>query len=174
METKNFNIIKDKIKELNDIKDNIDLYEWNNTDDEYKCANFNSVDEMREFENRVLNGEFDFIFNNDFLDNINDMYEIIEKCNYTKDNINFYVYTYQKDNDFITYMAITNLETETTLDNLYGFKTNDEKEARDYFKKLVDDLQNNTLEYIFEQIVIDIEKNIKIYKNKYEELTTKS
>lgn len=169
-----YNKIKENISELNKIQDEINLLEWN-TDDEFKCANFNSVEEMKEFEEKVLNGEFDFIFSDEDINNIKNTGNIIESYEHTLDNINFYIYTYEDtNNNYTTYMAIKNIDDDNTIDKLYGYKTSIKSESHDYFEKLKNDISNNTLEYILENIVIDIENNIKNLKIKYDKMVNES
>ena len=156
-----YNKLKERISEMNRIQDEINLIEWN-TDDEFKCANFDSVEEMKEFERQVLDGEFDFLFDEEYIE-------------YAKKDINFYLYTYKdKNNNFITYMCMTKYDDKDLFDNLYGFKTENKNEAHEYFEKLKSDLCNNTLEYILENIIIDIENNTKNLKDKYNELVNES
>lgn len=51
--------IKSKLLELNRINDEVNLLEWNKDDG----PKFDSVDEMKEFKRKVINGELDYIFN---------------------------------------------------------------------------------------------------------------
>lgn len=90
----------------------------------------------------------------------------------TKDDYFFYIYTFKNDNKFITYMSIKNLINNDVLQNLYGNKTTDKEQALSYNEKLKNDIINNTLDYIFENIIVDINNNISKLKKKYEELTS--
>ena len=50
-------ILKSKINILNDLNDKINLIEWNKDDG----PKFESVEEMKEFEKKVINGDFEFV-----------------------------------------------------------------------------------------------------------------
>lgn len=59
MENKIYADIKSKLLELNRINDEVNLLEWDKNDE----SKFDSVDEMKEFELKVINDELDYIFN---------------------------------------------------------------------------------------------------------------
>lgn len=157
--------IKSKLLELNRINDEVNLLEWNKDDG----PKFDSVDEMKEFELKVINGELDYIFNEEKTAMNGEMIKTEE---ITKDDYFFYIYTFKNDNKFITYMSIKNLINNDVLQNLYGNKTTDKEQALSYNEKLKNDIINNTLDYIFENIIVDINNNISNLKKKYEELTS--
>lgn len=157
--------IKSKLLELNRINDEVNLLEWNKDDG----PKFDSVDEMKEFELKVINGELDYIFNEEKTAMSGEMIKTEE---ITKDDYFFYIYTFKNDNKFITYMSIKNLINNDVLQNLYGNKTTDKEQALSYNEKLKNDIINNTLDYIFENIIVDINNNISNLKKKYEELTS--
>lgn len=157
--------IKSKLLELNRINDEVNLLEWNKDDG----PKFDSVDEMKEFELKVINGELDYIFNEEKTAMSGEMIKTEE---ITKDDYFFYIYTFKNDNKFITYMSIKNLINNDVLQNLYGNKTTDKEQALSYNEKLKNDIINNTLDYIFENIIVDINNNISKLKKKYEELTS--
>ena len=157
--------IKSKLLELNRINDEVSLLEWNKDDG----PKFDSVDEMKEFERKVINGELDYIFNEEKTAMSGEMIKTEE---ITKDDYFFYIYTFKNDNKFITYMSIKNLINNDVLQNLYGNKTTDKEQALSYNEKLKNDIINNTLDYIFENIIVDINNNISKLKKKYEELTS--
>lgn len=157
--------IKSKLLDLNRINDEVNLLEWNKDDG----PKFDSVDEMKEFERKVINGELDYIFNEEKTAMSGEMIKTEE---ITKDDYFFYIYTFKNDNKFITYMSIKNLINNDVLQNLYGNKTTDKEQALSYNEKLKNDIINNTLDYIFENIIVDINNNISKLKKKYEELTS--
>lgn len=165
MENNIYDDIKSKLLELNRINDEVNLLEWNKDDG----PKFDSVDEMKEFERKVINGELDYIFNEEKTAMSGEMIKT-EEIN--KDDYFFYIYTFKNDNKFITYMSIKNLINNDVLQNLYGNKTTDKEQALSYNEKLKNDIINNTLDYIFENIIVDINNNISKLKKKYEELTS--
>lgn len=167
MKTSTYNELKGKISELNKINDEINLIEWNNDEG----PKFSSVEEMKEFESTIIDGRLDYIFKGE--NNICSG-EKIKIGEITKDDYFFCIYTFKKDNNYITYLNIKNLKDNDVLENLYGNKTTDKEESLSYNEKLKNDISNNTLDYIFENIIIDINNNIKRLKAKYEELTGES
>lgn len=167
MKTNTYNELREKLSELNKINDEINLLEWNKDDG----PKFESVDEMKEFERKVISGELDYIFNEE-KNALNG--EMLKTEEITKDDYFFYIYTFKNDNSFITYMSIKNLINSDVLQNLYGNKTADKQQALSYNEKLKNDINNNTLDYIFENIIIDINNNISKLKKKYEELASVS
>ena len=165
MENNIYADIKSKLLELNRINDEVNLLEWNKDDG----PKFDSVYEMKEFERKVINGELDYIFNEEKTAMSGEMIKTEE---ITKDDYFFYIYTFKNDNKFITYMSIKNLINNDVLQNLYGNKTTDKEQALSYNEKLKNDVINNTLDYIFKNIIVDIDNNIDKLKKKYEELTS--
>ena len=53
-----YSILKDKVSEMNKLQDEISFINWNK-DDGYK---FSSVEEMKEFNEKMENGDFDYLF----------------------------------------------------------------------------------------------------------------
>ena len=169
MKTSTYNDLKIKVNEMNKINDEISLIEWNNDDG----PKFESVDEMKEFYRKLENNEFDYLFGID--EDISQQHnKFIEKFDFTLNDMFFFLYTYKKNDDYITYMSMKNLKDNDVLENLYGHKTNDEKVAHSYFEKLKNDITTNTLDYIIDNIIIDVDKNIKKLKTKYEELISEN
>lgn len=169
MRTNMYNDIKNKVSELNKINDEVNLLEWNNDDG----PKFDSVEEMKEFENRVLNGDLDYLIsdNSNFICD-NDC--LIDNFKYSINDYTFNIYTYKRNDDFITYMSINYLDENDTINNIYSYKTSDKEKSDSYVEKLKNDITNNTLDYIFTNIKIDVENNIKNLKRKYDELTSAS
>ena len=167
METSTYNELKERLSELNKINDEINFIEWNKDDG----PKFSSIEEMKQFESQIFNGKFDFIFDED---SATPSGEMIKTYEIDKDNYSFYIYTFKRNDDFITYMTIKNLQDNNVLEHLYGNKTTDEDKALSYSEKLNSDISNNTLDYIFENIIVDINNNINKLKKKYEELTSES
>lgn len=168
MKANNYNVLKIKIEELNKLHDEINLIEWNKEDG----PKFSSVEEMKEFENRIINGDLDYILGESV--NENTEKKMIDTFSHTIDNYFFYIYTFESDNNFITFLTIKDLNENYTLNYLCGNKTKNIESAKTYFEKLKTDITTNTLNYIFENMIVDVEKNINILKDKYEKLTNES
>lgn len=168
MKTNVYDEIKSKLKELNNINDEINLIEWNKDDG----PKFSSVEEMKEFENRVVNGDFDYLLDN--TDNEETNNNLLQTFNYTLNNFEFYIYTLKKNNDYIIYMDMKELSSDEILNNMYGKKCSTKEESNSYFEKLKNDITSNDIDYILENILIDITNNIKNLKIKHNELTNES
>lgn len=167
MKTNIYNELKGKISELNKINDEINLIEWNKDDG----PKFTSVEEMKEFENKVNNGELDYIFDEE---TTNTKGEMLKTEEITKDDYLFYIYTYKRKNEFITYLTIKDLKSNEILQNVCGNVSNNKDDELSYNKSLTNDIKNNTIDHIFNKIITDIDKNISELKKKYEELTNAS
>ena len=167
MKTNFYNELKGKILELNTINDEINLIEWNKDDG----PKFTSVEEMKEFENKVINGELDYVFGEEIT---NTKGEMLKTEEITKDDYFFYIYTYKRNNKFITYLTIKDLKSNEILQNICGNISNNKVDELSYNESLTNDIKNNTLDYIFNRIITDIDKNISELKKKYEEMTNAS
>lgn len=170
MKTDIYTDIKNKVLELNRINDEVSLFEWNKDDG----PKFDSVEEMKEFEERVLNGDLDYLVNDDPDFIHSDIDCVVNTFKHSINDYTFYIYTYKKNDDYITYMSIQYLDDDDTINNIYGYKTSDKEKSDSYVEKLKDDITTNTLDYIFTNIKIDVENNIKNIKRKYDELTSAS
>lgn len=168
MKANNYNILKIKIEELNKLTDEINFIEWNKEDGPH----FSSIEEMKEFENRVINGDLNYILDESIIDDTEN--KMIDTFSHTIDNYFFYIYQFESNNYYITFLTLKDLNENHTSNHLYGNKTKNIKSAKSYFEKLKTDITTNTLDYIFENMIVDIEKNINILKNKYEKLTNGS
>lgn len=167
MKSESFKLLKSKINILNDLNDKINLIEWNKDDG----PKFESVEEMKDFEEKVINGDFEFVLD-DNTDTDNNT--ILKAYKTTKDNYFFYIYSYKNNDKYITYLSLKNLDETDCIHNIYGYKTDDENSALTYFDKLKNDISNNTIDYILNKMIIDVDKNINNLKNKYEKLTSES
>ena len=154
MKSESFKLLKSKINILNDLNDKINLIEWNKDDGP-----------------KVINGDFEFVLD-DNTDTDNNT--ILKDYKTTKDNYFFYIYSYKNNDKYITYLSLKNLDETDCIHNIYGYKTDDENSALTYFDKLKNDISNNTIDYIFNKMIIDVDKNINNLKNKYEKLTSES
>lgn len=169
MKTNAYIYLKSKVNELNRINDEISLIEWNKDDG----PKFSSVEEMKDFIAKVNNDEFDYLIGSDKEESHSDN-DFIEKFDYTIDDMFFFIYTFKSNQNYITYLNLKNLKDDDTLNNLYGYKTTDINDSHSYFEKLTSDIKNNSLDYILENMIIDVENNIKRLKTKYEKLVSES
>ncbi len=168
MKTDIYETIKTKLKELNKLNDEINLIEWNKEEG----PKFSSVDEMKQFENQIINGDFDYLLGND---NINEIpTNLLKSYTYILNNFEFYIYTLKKNDSFITYMDLKKLSSDEVLNNMYGKKTNTQEESNTYFEKLKNDITSNNINYILDNILNDIINNIENLKIKHEKLTDES
>lgn len=165
MKSESFKLLKSKINILNDLNDKINLIEWNKEDG----PKFESIEEMKEFEKKIINGDFEFV-----LDDNTDNNTFLKDYKTTKDNYFFYIYCYKNNDKYITYLSLKNLDETDCIHNIYGYKTGDENSALTYFNKLRNDISSNSIDYIFNKMIIDVDKNINNLKNKYEKLTSES
>lgn len=167
MKTDIYKKIKDKVLEMNALNDEISLIEWNKDEG----PKFESVEEMKEFENRFINGGFDYLLDDIDTENSNNM---LETFDYSLDNFFFYIYTFKKNGNYITYMSIKNLDEDDSIYNICGNKCSDEKSAHSYFDNLKNIITNNNLDDILEHLLIGVERQIKDLKLRYNELTSES
>ena len=169
MKTNTYIYLKSKVNELNRINDEISLIEWNKDDG----PKFNSVEEMKEFISKVNKNEFDYLIGTDKEESLPNN-NFIEKFDYTVDDMFFFVYTFKRDNYYITYLDLKNLKENDMLNNLYGYKTNDKEKSHSYFEKITNDLKTDNLNHILENMIMNVENNIKILKTKYDKLVSAS
>ena len=156
---------------MNNINDEINFIEWNNEDG----PKFDTVEEMKQFYEKLSNDEFDYIFTGSDEEKI-DLPEnkIIESYEYFIDDYFFYIYTFQKDNDYITYMSVKNIVENDVLSNLCGNKVSDRELARDYFESLKNDITTNNIEDILKSLIIKTDKTLIQLKNRLAKLTSEN
>ena len=169
MKSEHYLTLKKNINEMNNINDEINFIEWNNEDG----PKFDTVEEMKQFYEKVSNNEFDYIFTGSDEEKI-DLPEnkIIESYEYFIDDYFFYIYTFQRDNDYITYMSVKNIVENDVLNNLCGNKVSNRELARDYFESLKMDITNNSIEDILKSLIIETDKTLIQLKNKLVKLTS--
>lgn len=171
MKSEHYLTLKKNINEINNINDEINFIEWNNEDG----PKFDTVEEMKQFYEKVSNNEFDYFFTesekekNDLLEN-----KIIESYEYFIDDYFFYIYTFQKDNDYITYMSVKNIVENDVLNNLCGNKVSDRELACDYFETLKNDITTNNIEDILKDLIIKTDKTLIQLKNRLAKLTSEN
>ena len=173
MKIKNYEKLKFNVKIMNEINDDISLIEWNNSDG----PKFESVEEMKDFYERLKNNELDYLFTNEYIEtndipNTKDI--IIESYKHTLDNIYFYLYTFKNNssNEYITYLSLKKLNENYFLNNLCGNCATDKKSAHKYFEKIKNSINTtNNIDDILEDLIIGTENTIKLLKNKLNSLT---
>lgn len=170
MKTEIYKKLKSKVLEMNNINDEVNLLEWNQEDG----PKFDSVEEMKEFEKLVVNGGLDYLISDLENTDNNDSGNMIETFDYSLDGYFFYIYTFKKNDSYITYMTVKNLEEDYSIYNLCGNKSLDEKTAHSYFENLKNIITTNELIDILEHLLVGVENNIKRLKLKQEELISKS
>lgn len=163
--------LQKQVIEMNKINDEISLINWNREDG----PKFSSIEEMKDFEKRLNNNEFDFLFNEE--DNTKEFNKniIIESFTHTLEDISFYIYTFQNKNNskYITYMSLTNKDNNQ-IDKLCGnFATNQEL-AHNYFEILKNEIISNNITDILDNLIIGAEKTIISLKNKLALLTSEN
>ena len=171
MKSEHYLTLKKNINEINNINDEINFIEWNNEDG----PKFDTVEEMKQFYEKLSNDEFDYIFTGSDEEKI-DLPEnkIIESYEYFIDDYFFYIYTFQKDNDYITYMSVKNIVENDVLSNLCGNKVSDRELARDYFESLKNDITTNNIEDILKSLIIKTDKTLIQLKNRLAKLTSEN
>lgn len=170
MKTDIYKKLKEKVLEMNTINDEISLIEWNKDDG----PKFDSVEEMKEFENRIINGGFDYLLDDtDEIDTENSN-NMLETFDYSLNGFFFYIYTFKKNGNYITFMSVKNLDEDNSIYNICGNKSSDEESAHFYFENLKSIITNNKLNDILEHLLIGVEKQIKDLKLRYDKLTSES
>lgn len=171
MKSDQFLTLKKNINEMNNINDEINFIEWNNEDG----PKFDTVEEMKQFYEKVSNNEFDYFFTRsdeekiDLLEN-----KIIESYEYFIDDYFFYIYTFQRENDYITYMSVKNIVENDVLNNLCGNKVSNRELARAYFETLKNDITTNNIEDILKGLIIKTDKSLIELKNRLAKLTSEN
>lgn len=168
MKTDIYNTLKNKVEELNNLNDEISLIEWNKDDG----PKFESVKEMKDFENKVLNGGFDYLL--DDTDDVEISTPTLKTFDYTIDNFIFCIYTYEKNNKFYTYLSIKNKDLDNAIYDMCGNISSSRETALSHFEELKQGIINNNIDDIFDNLLIGVNKTIEKSKNRYNELTSES
>lgn len=172
MKNEHYLKLRDRVSEMNKINDEISLIKWNNEDG----PKFSSIEEMKEFENRLKNNEFDYLLGNDDSNVIPDTINtIIESFSHKLENILFHIYTYQNKSNlnYITYMSLTNVNDNNIIDNLCGNSTSNKESAHNYFEILKESITTNNINDILESLISGAETTIISLKNTLSNLTSK-
>lgn len=169
--SKDYFTLKNKVLEINKLNDKISLIEWNKDDG----PKFDTIEEMKDFERKLENGDFDFLFFGiEEFKKKNISHNIIESYTYTLENICFNVYILKKNKRYITYLALKSNEDENVLHNLCRKEYVDKKNAYLHFETLKIELASNTIENIIQALIDGAEQTINSLKNKLELLTSES
>jgi len=168
MKTDIYNTLKNKVEEMNNLNDEISLIEWNNDDG----PKFESVKEMKDFEKDVLNGGFDYLL--DDTDDVELSTPKLEAFDYTIDNFIFYIYMYEKNNKFHTYLSIKNKDLDNAIYDMCGNISSSRETALSHFEELKQGIINNNIDDIFNNLLTGVDKTIDKLKIRYNELTSES
>lgn len=171
MNNKQYLKLCDQVSEMNRINDEISLIELNKDDG----PKFSSVEEMKDFERRLKNNEFDYLLGSgEDLPDTSDI--IIESFTHTLDDILFHIYTYQNRSDFnyVTYMCLTNIKDNNQIDKLCGKSTPNQESAHKYFEILKNEVTTNSISDILDSLIIGAEKTIISSKKELSKLTSES
>lgn len=168
MKTDIYNTLKNKVEELNNLNDEISLIEWNKDDG----PKFETVKEMKDFENKVLNGGFDYLL--DDTDDVEFSTPIINIFDYTIDNFIFCIYVYEKNDKFHTYLSIKNKDLDNAIYDMCGNISSSRETALSHFEELKQGIINNNIDDIFNNLLTGVDKSIEKLKIRYNELTSES
>ena len=99
----------------------------------------------------MKNNELDYLFGDEENANIIDSKDIIiESFTHKKDDMEFIIYTYQKniDSDYMTYLSLTNIKDNDTIDKLCGRSNSNKDNAHHYFETLKTEIMTSFLQII--------------------------
>lgn len=160
----NYSELKKLVSTINDLNDEISFIKFNNDDG----PKFKNIKEMKKFISDFENNKFDFLFEDD---NVTYENNFIESFNYKKDDIFFFIYTYKKNNKYITYLSIKNLNDNDVIDNLCGKEAITTEEAHTWFDELKDIITNNNIDDIFDKLIVGAHNTIKNLKSELASLS---
>lgn len=156
---------------MNKLNDELNFIEWNKEEGH----KFDTLEEMKDFEIKLENGDFDFLFAKiEELDKKTLNNAILEYYISILENIYFYVYVLKKHDKYITYLALKSNEDTDVLDKLCEKQYDDRKKAHMYFETLKMEISSNAIENILQLIIDGVEQTIISLKNKLELLTNES
>ncbi|WP_301082358.1 hypothetical protein [Thomasclavelia cocleata] len=165
--------LRDQVSEMNKINDEISLINWNREDG----PKFSSVEDMKDFEKKLKNNEFDYFFDKENNNSILDTRDvIIESFSHTLEDISFYIYTFknQSNSNYVTYMALSNIQDNGNIDKLCGNSTSNKELAHNYFENLKLAITTNSIEDILDNLIVGAEKTLLSLKNKLSKLTSEN
>lgn len=166
----NFNELKDLVTEMNDLNDQISFIKFNNDEG----VKFDSVEEMKEFLLKVENGNFDFLFDDVNKEVQTTQKDFVESFNHTKNDIYFFIYTYEKDDKYITYLSMKHLHDDNIINNLCGKENKDKESAHNWFEELKDNILNTSIDELIETLIIGAKNTINNLKIEMQNLASTS
>ncbi len=160
--------LKKLVSQMNRLNDEISFQKYNLD----PGPKFESVEEMKEFILKVDN-DYNFIFddNEEFVTN-EPKNIFIESFNYSKDDIYFFIYTFEKNDKYITYLSMKNLKDNECINNLCGKESLDKNSAHNWFNIIKDNITNNSIETIINDLITGAKKTIKSLEQELKELTS--
>lgn len=164
-----YSILKDKVSEMNKLQDEISFINWNK-DDGYK---FSSIEEMKEFNEKLENGDFDYLFTGSDEVKVPTI-EIIENYSHKFGSMLINVFLIEKNKEFITFMTITNNDDNDMLENLCRNQNESKQNAYTHFNTLKDEVTTNSIDDILKSLITGAEKTIISLKNKLALLTSEN
>lgn len=166
----NFNELKDLVTEMNDLNDQISFIKFNNDEG----VKFDSIEEMKDFFLKVENGNFDYLFDDVDVKNQTQQKEFVESFNHTKNDIFFFIYTYERDNKYITYLSMKNLNDDHIINNLCGKENKDKESAHNWFEELKNNILNTSIDELIETLIIGAKNTINNLKIEMQNLASTS
>lgn len=166
----NFNELKDLVTEMNDLNDQISFIKFNNDEG----VKFDSVKEMKDFFLKVENGNLDYLFDDVDVKNQTQQKEFVESFNHTKNDIFFFIYTYERNDKYITYLSMKNLNDDYIINNLCGKENKDKESAHNWFEELKNNILNTSIDELIETLIIGAKNTINSLKIEMQNLASTS
>lgn len=166
----NFNELKDLVTEMNDLNDQISFIKFNNDEG----VKFDSVKEMKDFFLKVENGNLDYLFDDVDVKKQTQQKEFVESFNHTKNDIFFFIYTYERDDKYITYLSMKNLNDDYIINNLCGKENKDKESAHNWFEELKNNILNTSIDELIETLIIGAKNTINSLKIEMQNLASTS
>lgn len=161
--------LKDIILKMNNLNDKISLIKFNNDEG----PKFKDVKEMKDFISNIENGTFDFLFDEDNT-NFNTLEKaFIETYELEKENYLFYLFTYKRNCEYITYLNVKSIDENNAIFNMCGNITIDKEKAHAHFDSLKKSIENNDTNTILDNLITGAENTLEKLKIEYNNLTSK-
>ena len=125
--------------------------------------------EMRDFENRIFNNDFDYLLSDD--NTITDDM-LIDSYDRTINDFEFLIYTYKVNSKYKSYMALN--YDNNTIDFLCGKIDLSKDQAKNTFNHLKELVSNNDLIIILDYVKDDMTIKMNELNKQLQELTNKS